>query len=472
MSISYQIPTPDKYVNILLDLIGYKNNLFGKVVLENSCGEGNILIEIVKRYIHDARSDNKNNNEIVTGLQHDIVAFEIDQNCIKRCIERLNTVLSSEGLPAVVWNIRNEDFLKSANESFDFIIGNPPYITYHDLSEDTREYLRQNFLACSKGRFDYYYAFIEKSVMSLKETGRFAYLIPFNIFRNKFAENIRNIIKDDIIHIIDYSGQKVFSDATISSAIILCERNSCQHFLTYENVLGETKQFISKCSLGDKWFFDITKEHNIRFGDYFSVHNSVATLYNDAFLLTDYTQDDAYTYIDGYLIENNILYDAVSTKSIKNHLNDSKKDKIIFPYKIYENGYEKFSEDEMMSQFPNALRYLQKFETQLSLRDINYKAKWYEYGRTQALREVYGKKLIIPMIITRFVVAYEASENSIPYAGYFVKAKHPEVYDLKFAKKVLESTDFYEYVKEHGTPTTSTSYRISVRDIENYCFNN
>lgn len=56
-----QIPTPEKYVIQMLNLIKYKDNIFEKRVLENSCGEGNILVEIVKRYIKDARKQGKKN---------------------------------------------------------------------------------------------------------------------------------------------------------------------------------------------------------------------------------------------------------------------------------------------------------------------------------------------------------------------------------------------------------------------------
>ena len=36
------------------------------------------------------------------------------------------------------------------------------------------------------------------------------------------------------------------------------------------------------------------------------------------------------------------------------------------------------------------------------------------------------------------------------------------------AKKILESKEFYKYVEICGTPTTPTSYRISVDDIKEY----
>ena len=52
----YQVFTPPDYVEKLLDAIGYKDNLMGKLILENSCGDGNILVAIVQRYIDDIMS--------------------------------------------------------------------------------------------------------------------------------------------------------------------------------------------------------------------------------------------------------------------------------------------------------------------------------------------------------------------------------------------------------------------------------
>ena len=43
--------TPDSLVKTMLDLANYKTDLMGKTILENSFGSGNILKEIVVRYI-------------------------------------------------------------------------------------------------------------------------------------------------------------------------------------------------------------------------------------------------------------------------------------------------------------------------------------------------------------------------------------------------------------------------------------
>ena len=59
MASNCQIPTPKTYVIQMLDYIGYTDKLFGKKVLENSCGEGNILLEIVRRYVESAKKENR-----------------------------------------------------------------------------------------------------------------------------------------------------------------------------------------------------------------------------------------------------------------------------------------------------------------------------------------------------------------------------------------------------------------------------
>ena len=54
---------------------------------------------------------------------------------------------------------------------FQFIVGNPPYITYSELAKDEQKYVKENFNTCVKGKFDYCYAFIEKSIKALAQDG-------------------------------------------------------------------------------------------------------------------------------------------------------------------------------------------------------------------------------------------------------------------------------------------------------------
>ena len=50
-----QIFTPPHIVKYMLDKIDYNCNIFGKRIIDKSCGTGNILVEVVERFILDAK---------------------------------------------------------------------------------------------------------------------------------------------------------------------------------------------------------------------------------------------------------------------------------------------------------------------------------------------------------------------------------------------------------------------------------
>ena len=464
-----KVPTPKKYAEIMLDHIGYIENIYGKKVIENSCGSGNILIEIVQRYIKSCKNQGYSNEKIAIGLSNDIIAYEIDKEELRICRRKLNSILKDEQITKVKWKLRNSDYLKSKEKNADYIIGNPPYITYHDLDEKDRKFVQKKFEVCKKGRFDYCCAFIEASIKALGEQGKMIYLVPYSIFKNKFASNLRKYIKPYLTKIYDYKSIEIFPKIISTSAIIICEKKNFSNKLTYKLEHENSETIIDKLNLDKKWVFINNSSGSKRFGDYFIVANGIATLYNRAFLIENYSEDELYYYVNGLKIEKILLKTAVSCKSMKKSENNVS-NKIIFPYKIEGDCVKKYTEEEFLNNFPYACIYLQQFETELGNRKTDKNAKWFEYGRSQAIHGVLGKKLIIPMVITNNVVVYEAEANSVPYAGYYIKQNDQKTMTLTEAKRILESHKFYNYVREHGTPTTVTSYRISVKDISNYMF--
>ena len=230
MQILGQIPTPEKYVNLMLNEVGYHEQLLGKTFIDNSCGDGNVLAEAVKRYIRASKKEGHTIESIKINLESDIWGYDVDKNAVSATLERLNKIAMQENIYGIKWNIQVSDYLETDVNKFDYIVGNPPYITYHDLTTEQREYLKHNFISCKAGRFDYCYAFIEKSIKSLTPTGKMAYLIPFSIFRNKFACYLRMQLLEKLCKIIDLSGIEVFPNRTVGAAIIFCknekERNA------------------------------------------------------------------------------------------------------------------------------------------------------------------------------------------------------------------------------------------------------
>lgn len=316
-----QVFTPNDYVKKLLDSVGYNENLYEKNILENSCGDGNILVVIVERYINDARKHGLSDEDICDGLSKHICGIEIDPIQYKRCIQNLNELINSKGIRKVQWNIFNVDYLRwESNRKFQYVVGNPPYITYHELDKKDRDYVRENFDTCDKGKFDYCYAFIEKSVDCLDSDGKMAYLIPSSIFKTVFGEKLRSYIKPYLYEIYDYTQDKMFDDALVKSAIIVIDKVVAHEDMIYYDMASEEKLNIPIDNLSDKWFFT---KNNIsgtrRFGDYFQVSHVVATLLNEAYVLKkeNYQEVNGFYRCNGKNIEKEIVRETATPRSLR-----------------------------------------------------------------------------------------------------------------------------------------------------------
>ena len=466
-----QVFTPSNYVEELLNSVGYTKNLYGKKVLENSCGDGNILVAVVQRYIDDCHRKGFSRTKIGNGLSKDIYGVEIDPVQYQKCVVNLNKVLSDNNIKPIKWNISNTDYLRwDAPILYSFIIGNPPYITYQELQIKEQEYVKTNFLSCSKGKFDYCYAFIEKGINHLDVQGKMSYLIPSSIFKTVFGRNLRNCLKPYIEEIRDYTQEKLFDDALVKSAIMIMNRNRKNDFLHYIDMTRGVDINIPINSLTEKWYFTNNLGHGLlRFGDYFQVSHVVATLLNKAYVLDkeNYTETANFYVCNGYNIEKTVVRETATPRSLRYN----KTERIIFPYSYVDGSLIKYSETEFEGNFPGATSYLKTYREKLDKRESDKSAKWFEYGRSQALSGLNNEKLLISTIITETVTVYKLAQECIPYAGmYIVPRESNNRYTLDDARAILMSREFMQYVLDIGIHISGSSLRITSKDIEDYRF--
>ena len=466
-----QVFTPNDYVKELLDSVGYNENIYEKSILENSCGDGNILVVIVERYIDDAKAHGLSDQDICDGLAKHICGVEIDPIQHRKCIQNLNKLTSRKGIGKVEWNIINKDYLRwECSKKFNFVVGNPPYITYQELEEKDRVYVRENFDTCEKGKFDYCYAFIEKSIDCLASDGKMAYLIPSSIFKTVFGEKLRAFIKPYLQGIYDYTQNKMFDNALVKSAIVILDKAATCDDMIYYDVANEEKLLIPIENLSKKWFFTKNNEPGMRrFGDYFQVGHVVATLLNKAYVLKEenYQEVNGFYQYNGKKIEKVIVRDTATPRSLRY----KKAEKIIFPYDYKDGKLVRYTTQQFSTLFPGAEDYLNDFREQLDKRDSDKNALWFEYGRSQALSGLNKRKLLISTVITEKVAVYLLKKKCIPYAGmYIVPKPNNKIYKLEDAKEILQSDEFLKYVQDVGIHISGTSLRITSRDIEDFKF--
>ena len=470
-----QVFTPNPIVKDVLDQVEYVKNLYGKKLLENSCGDGAFLKEVVERYIQDGISNERTLKEIILGLENDIYAFEIDQKQINKCLKNLEKTIAKYNIGGVKWNIEKGDVLKTDLQfKFDFIVGNPPYIKYADLDVSTRDFIRTNFEGCFKGKPDYYYAFIELSLKLLKDGGKLGYLIPNNIFKNRFGENIRKIMLPHLSQIKDFKSQKLFKDKDTlkdkltSSSIIICEGKKHNRDISYLDVNNGETILLQKKNLVSKWIFTTLNEQENqiskrRFGDDFKATAPVATLLNEAFILRNYEISEGFVIVENKRIEKKLLKEAVSPRSLFHN----NKELLIFPYYYDEKGsLIHYNEEEFSDLFPDGKQYLLSHLDKLNKRTKDRKAQWFEFGRSQALQHLNQRKLLMSTLVTQQVRVHTLSEEQIPYAGIciFQKGTVP----LENAIEILQRQEFLDYLYNIGINASGTTVRITAKDVENF----
>lgn len=449
----------------MMDMLGYKENLYGRKILENSCGDGRFLGEIVRRYIDDCQCRGYTENEIRRGLARDIWAYEIDTETFNECINKLNKLIKEYSISNVKWSVFNDDALKSKLPAdFSFVIGNPPYITYSALSKDDRSFIRKSYTVCEEGKPDYYYAFIESALRSLGANGRMVYLLPSNFFKIRYAQKVRAFLLPSLTDIYDYGEKKVFETALTASTIIICDKAKASTRIMYHDVVSKEDRRICKDLLIERWVFtsQVSKQApmtSIRFGDCFSASSSIATLCNEAFVIK--ANDPVLRQIEPMVIKK-----AISPKSslLK------RQERIIFPYYFDQQGkLQRYDEDDFIYRFPAAAAHLKQYRDRLDLRDNDKTARWFEYGRSQAIGHMNQDKLLLSTLITGKVKVTLLDKNTIPYSGIYIIAQ--KGFSLFDAKRILESPSFLEYAKAVGVQANGTSIRISINDINNYTFN-
>lgn len=466
-----QIFTPDWVVNMMLNKIGYipSADIHDKHIIDNSCGDGAFLAEIVDRYIkHGILDRNISKNELKKGLEKYIHGIEIDNNLCRKTVLRLNSVAAKYSITGVEWDICNADTVDCLNKYklMDFVVGNPPYCKIHDLSQEIRLKYKQ-ICGNAKGTFDSYVMFFWIGIKMLKRTGKLIYITPSSWTTSLYAQQFREWLleKDGIISITDMQHKKVFEEATTFTMITelgnwyhnestkvyaFNEEGICKEVNNVplkEYKIGDKSNFYFKCSeiLSILRHIDDTKTID----KVFTVKNGFATL-NDKLFIGKMSE------MAGFLGDPNMIF---CTKASKNILQS-----IIYPYDK-EGKPLKF--EELSIPIQNIL--LQKA---YELKVDTAKENWYLYGRSQAINDVNKNKYAINNLIkTRedIKLHYCCSETGI-YSGFYILSKDDfrssEV--RQFVEETINSNEFVNYIHSLGRYKNGGFSTFTTKELEKY----
>lgn len=220
-----QVFTPIWAVNDILDKVGYiGNTILDKKIFEPAAGNGNFVLEIIRRIIRTSKKSSERTFEII---KNNVFAIEIDQdnyiNMIKNIIYVVKIELDLDISRRDIPNIKSTDTLrwKDKNE-FDFIVGNPPYTPVKFLPKKTKEYVLKHYDTSLHPEADVFGPFFEMGIKHLKKGGTLGFIIPTSLFVSEKDENLRIFLGRT--KRVDYK-ENVFT-AEIKTSLVIKEKEN------------------------------------------------------------------------------------------------------------------------------------------------------------------------------------------------------------------------------------------------------
>lgn len=217
-------------------------------VLEPSCGEAAFMLAASRR---------------LGALGATPSAMRIDGSEIHAASAR--TAKASLAQRGVRSRVSTGDFLATTpTPSYDVVMGNPPYVRFHDFSGDARNIaiqaaLRQGVhlsrLASS------WAAFVVHSTAYLSPEGRLGFVLPAELLAANYASSVRRFLLERFasVRLITFE-RPVFPGVMTEAVLLLCEgRGSTDHFevhqlrSTRDLAHLPTSSLYHPPTLGEKW---------------------------------------------------------------------------------------------------------------------------------------------------------------------------------------------------------------------------
>ncbi|KQS27984.1 class I SAM-dependent DNA methyltransferase [Dyadobacter sp. Leaf189] len=454
-----QIYTSDWIVEKILDNIEFNNTkILGKRILDPACGDGQFLVEIVKRIIGLSETkDLKENLSYVHG-------WDIDPNAVSECKRKLDSICNPLNL-SVNWNLKVINSIeqlsyckdKALEQKFDYIVGNPPYIRIQNLEQSSRSFIRENYDFCKKGNTDLYVAFFELALNLLSTDGIAAYITPNSYFSTITGLKLRETLvsKKSLIKISNYGSIQLFRNATTYSAITIFGLKPRTSFI-YEEAYSKydllsTEIPIDRLTGCKTWALPcsaLVNEPGIKLKDISKIQVGITTLCDKAFIFEIKQLHSTYSTVATKLggtvkIESAILRPIIKASKYKNSSQELT-EHILFPYEKIGSDYKIIPEDKLAKLFPAAYNYLLSIKPVLDKRDNGKpnKVAWYAYGRNQGINIMNGSKIIFsPMNrYPNFVISHHT--DALFYSGYCI------LYDgnIEHLAKQLNSDRMFEFI--------------------------
>lgn len=422
-------------------------------VLDAGCGTG-VFIEAIIHYLS------------TNGLElPKIVCIEIDERLIEVARKKF------EKYPQV--KVIHGDFLLISEEKlggkFDYIISNPPYISYEYIEDEKRELYKKLFNV-AKGRFDTYMLFFEKALQLLKPGGRLVFITPEKYIYTLSARELRKLLAKYKIEELEFIDEKMFSEV-LAYPLITVIKKIPREGLTNVKLRDGTIIEVSLPTNGSSWLSKLRSRESgklttsdatcLYLKDLATrISAGVATGKDEIFvipreLLPKELEPYAYPTISGRELSMFKPGDVIDYKKLKYVM--------LVPYDIRGNL---LSEDEART----LISYLSKYKKLLEERYIvkSGKKKWYAFHEDPPLKDILKPKILWRDIDYEPSFYIDEKGLIIPrHSVYYLVPKDPSI--LRPLAMYLNSEDARSWLRSTCQRAANNYIRLQSHIIKELC---
>jgi methylase of polypeptide subunit release factors len=445
-------------------------------IADFACGSGSFLVAATNYLIRRLRERDPNRNwarELVDGKN--IVGIDIDERAVTLTRMALWNRFTEEpnALPlprleeiVVVGDSLTDAPWKTLPETYDVVLGNPPFIATGKAAQ--REELAARFKS-AQGRFDYSYLFVELAVQHLLPGGFLGMVVPNRLFRNRDAGTVREILtsETDIVAIVDFGPNEVFPGITAYIGSIVAQKHSdkierCDTSrvvvvsdisprymgaLLARATLEEGELHNDSIAAFDvpqprgdtPWLLLSPKDRRLRhrldqeastLGAVAGIFQGIRTGANDIFILTIESTDGDLARVsnglgDTGIVETALLHPTVFGSDIQRYEVVVATKHLLYPYR----SGTAIAETELREAYPRTFEYLNGYREPLSARGSIAAGglRWYELVRKRDEKWLTSRKLLTRDLATETSFAIDNVGSVFLVGGTAVVPGDPEM---------------------------------------------
>lgn len=471
-----QVYTPKGIVDEMLDeLVLNREELINKHIIDNSCGDGAFLCQIVNTIL-DYFTNYIDNSTVISQIKDYLETYihgiEKDKDAYEHCIKNLNDCISNASLDLghINWDIQNKDALlvHDYDNKMDFVVGNPPYVRVHNLDDEYNIVKQYSF--AQQGMVDLYIPFFELGFNMLKDGGKLCYITPNSWLYSVAGKSMRQYImkNKNLLSIIDYAHKQIFDNITTYSVVSLFEKgktnNKSFEYIYWDKDIDETKRCNSLKVINIK-YKDSYIDDKFYLGDEKQLYKLKSIFENKNKYIK--VKNGLCTNADSIFIAVNFPFKEHIISCLKASTGEWKN--LFYPY---DENSEPLDEDSLFKN-EDIKNYFLSNKDKLLKRNNIVKEHWFLYGRSQALKDVKEEKIAINTLIKSLsdIKLNFVGPNEGIYSGLYIIATNnlPHSYiNYSTIEKIIKNPKFIEYLQLLHKYKNGGYYTFNAKDLELY----